>query len=74
MSNPDVEFFPERPVPDQAQCNEYLETGMGNRCGRPAMMTIRVNGDERCVCYHHLSLLYNMSRRKQRASKSSHAT
>jgi hypothetical protein len=47
---------------------------MGNRCGRPAMMTIRVNGDERCVCYHHLSLLYNMSRRKQRASKSSHAT
>ena len=55
-----IEFLHEQPVPESAKCDEYLATG--ERCGKPAMMLVRVNGQEYFVCYPHLSFLYNRSR------------
>jgi hypothetical protein len=52
MAKPVGEFFPDRPVPAGTKCNE-------DGCGSPATMAVRVNGQERFLCYHHVSLLYN---------------
>ena len=64
-----VDFLPQRSVPDHAKCIEYLETGMGHRCGRSAMMAVRMNGDERFMCYHHVSLHYNELHHNPRTRK-----
>jgi hypothetical protein len=57
-----VEFLPKRPVPNATECGDCVATGGGRERRRvPAMMVVRVDGRERFVCYHHLSLLYNDS-------------
>ena len=55
-----IEFLHDRPVPKTATCDEHLATG--ERCGKSAMMLVRVDAQEYFVCYNHLSLLYNRSR------------
>jgi len=57
-----VEFLVKRPVPNATECDDCMATGGGKeRRQVSAMMAVRVDGRERFVCYHHLSLLYNDS-------------
>jgi hypothetical protein len=57
-----VEFLPNRPVPHATECDDCRATDdAGERRPRPAKMVVRVDGRERFVCYHHVSLLYNDS-------------
>jgi hypothetical protein len=55
-----IAFLHDRPVPTNATCAEYV-VPHSTRCGRAAVMLVRVDGQEYFVCYHHLSLLYNRS-------------
>jgi hypothetical protein len=57
-----VEFLPNRPVPHATECVDCRATDDTRGSRRIlAKMVVRVDGRERFVCYHHLSLLYNDS-------------
>lgn len=53
-----VEFLHDRPVPEKTTCDQSIATRL-EVCGQPAVMLVRVDGQERFLCYHHASRLYN---------------
>ena len=55
MTKNPVEFLYQSLVPATAVCDEPQH----RPCKSHPMMLVRVDGQERLLCYQHLSLLYN---------------